>query len=184
MLNRKSTALQLGQFIALIASLLIAVQIGYILYEGSPFCLNGGCKVVEQLTRVSPMVFNVVGLLFFQMIFWGLRVSQGEWRRLPQYVRTLLLTGLAVEGVLISFQYLVANAFCAYCLGILSCIILLNLLLGAKQAAPALLLFVAVALAFASLDLNQNKKGEAPAAQRTGEPAFTAGVFASRTGGA
>jgi len=173
MLNRKSKALQLAQFIALLASLLIAAQIGFTLYQGASFCLNQGCKVVEQLTRVSPLVFNLAGLAFFQVIFWGLRASRGEMRRLPPMVRTLLLAGLAAEGVLVSFQYLVAQAFCAYCVGILAVIVLLNLLIGAKQALPGLVIFTTVALSFASLELNQGKPGD---------QAFKAGVFASRPG--
>lgn len=175
MLNRKSKALQLGQFIALLASLLIAAQIGFTLYQGDSFCLNQGCKVVEQLTKVSPLVFNLAGLAFFQAIFWGLCASRAEIRRLSPLVRTLLLAGLAVEAVLISFQYLVAQAFCAYCVGILAIIVLLNLLIGAKQALSGLVIFVAVALGFASLELNQGKPGEL---------AFKAGVFASRPGSA
>ena len=173
MLNRKNKALQLGQFFALAASLLIAGQIGFTLYQGTPFCLNEGCKVVEKLTRVSPLVFNVVGFFFFQIIYWGLHSARGEMRRLPQFVKTLLLAALAVEAILISFQYLVAQTFCVYCLGIFAFIVLLNLLLGLRQIVPGFLVFVAAILAFASLELNQN----APDKQ-----AFTAGVFASRPG--
>jgi uncharacterized membrane protein len=175
MLNRKSKALQLGQFIALLASLLIAAQIGFILFQGTPFCLNGGCKVVEKLTRVSPLVFNLAGLFFFQVVYWGLRASKNEPRRLPQFVRPLLLAGLAVEAVLITFQYQVAQAFCAYCLGILTCVFMLNLLLGFKHALPGLFLFAAVSLAFTSLEVNP---------PTTKEQAFTAGIFASRPGSA
>lgn len=173
MLNRKSNALQLGQFIALLASLLIAGQISFILYQGNSFCLNGGCRVVEQLSKVSPLVFNLVGLLFFQTVFWGLRSSHNEMRRLPRFVKILLLAGLAVEGVLISFQYLVAHAFCAYCLSILTVIVVLNLLIGFKQALPGLFLFAVVSLAFAGLELNQPPNSE---------QAFTAGTFATRPG--
>lgn len=173
MLNRKNKALQLGQFLALVASLLIAAQIGYTLYQGSPLCLNGGCQVVEKLTRVSPLVFNVVGFFFFLVVYWGLYWARGEMRRLPHFIKSLLLAALAVEAVLIGFQYLVAQTFCAYCLGILTFIILLNLLLGWRQIVPGFLVFAAATLAFASLDLNQNAPGE---------QAFTAGVFASRPG--
>jgi hypothetical protein len=173
MLNRKNKALQLGQFLALVASLLIAGQIGYTLYQGTPFCLNEGCKVVEKLTRVSPLVFDVVGLLFFQVVYWGLRSARGEMRRLPSFVPTILLAAFAVEAVLIGFQYLVAQAFCAYCLGILAFVVLLNCLLGVRQIVPGFLVFATAILAFASLDLQQ------PAA---GQQAFTAGIFASRPG--
>ncbi len=174
MLQRKNPTLQLGQFLALVASLLIAGQIGYTLYQGSPLCLNSGCKVVEKLTKVAPLVFNAAGLFFFQMIYWGLRSARGEMRRLPGFVKTVLLAALAVEAVLIGFQYLVAQAFCAYCLGVLVFIVLLNLLLGWRQIAAGLLIFTTAALAFASLELNQSA---AP-----GQQAFTAGVFATRPG--
>jgi uncharacterized membrane protein len=173
MLKKKSKALQWGQFFALVASLLIAAQIGFIFYKGTSICLNEGCKVVEELTRVSPLVFNLVGLCFFQVIFWGLRVARNEPRRLPQWVKTLLLAGLAAEGVLISFQYLVAQTFCAYCLGILAFIVILNLLLGFRQIVPGLLLFIVVSLAFASLKISP---------PQSSQQAFTAGIFASRTG--
>lgn len=175
MLNKKSKGLQLGQSIALIASLLVTAQIGYILYQGTPYCLNSGCKVVEQLTRVSPLVFNLVGLFFFQAVYWGLRSSRYELRQVPRFIKTLLLAALAVEGVLLSFQYLVAHAFCAYCLGIFAFIIVLNLLIGFRQAATGLFLFTVVVLAFASLELNPAPKGAS---------AFTAGTFASRPGSA
>jgi uncharacterized membrane protein len=173
MLNRKSKGLQAGQSLALLASLLIAAQMGYTLYQGNPFCLNEGCKVVERLTRVSPLVFDLAGFFFFQAVYWGLRASQSELRQLPQFVKTLLLAGLAVEGVLISFQYLVAHTFCAYCLGIFVFILVLNFLLGFRQAVPGLFIFAGVVLAFASLELS-------PAQQ--GTSAFTAGTFASRSG--
>ncbi len=173
MLNKKSKGLQVGQSVALLASLLITAQIGFTLYQGNPFCLNEGCKVVEELTRVSPLVFNLVGFFFFQTVYWGLRSSRYELRQVPQFIKTLLFAGLAVEGVLLSFQYMVAHAFCAYCLGIFACIVLLNLLLGFKQATTGLFLLAVVVLAFASLELSPSQKGAS---------AFTAGTFASRPG--
>jgi len=173
MLNKKNKALQLGQFIALVASLLIAGQIGYTLYQGTPFCPNDGCKIVEKLTMVSPMVFNVVGFVFFQVIYWSLRAARGEMRRLPSLVPALLLTALAAEAVLTSFQYLIAQTFCAYCLTILGCIVVLNCLLGLRQIISGALVFATAALSFASLDLYQAVAGKQP---------FNAGVFASRPG--
>jgi hypothetical protein len=173
MLNRKNKALQLAQFLALVASLLIAGQIGYTLYQGTPFCLNEGCKIVGKLTKVPSLVFDVAGFFFFQIVYWGLYATHGELRRLPQFVKTLLLAGLAVEAVLIGFQHLVAQAFCAYCLGVLAFIVLLNLLLGWRQIARGFLIFAATILAFASLELNQSAPHQQP---------FVAGVFASRQG--
>lgn len=173
MLKRKNTALQLGQFLALVASLLIAGQIGYTYYQGAPLCLNEGCKVVEQLTRVSPLVINLLGLGFFLIIYVGLRLAKGESRRVASFVKKLLLAGLAVEGVLIAFQGLVVHTFCIYCLGVLSFVVLLNLLLGWRQILAGGMIFAASSLAFAGLQLN---------AAGPGKQAFTEGVFAQRLG--
>lgn len=119
------------------------------------------------------MVFNVAGLLFFQVIYWSLWATRGEMRRLSTLVPTLLLTALAAEAILTSFQFLVAETFCAYCLVILGCIVVLNCLLGFRQIIVGALVFAAVSLAFASLDLYQ---------AIAGKQAFKAGVFASRPG--
>lgn len=174
MLKKKNRALLFGQFLALVASLMVAGQIGFTLYQGEPLCLNDGCKVVEKLTRFSPLVFNVVGLLFFQTIYWGLRAAKGERRRLPSFVPMLLLAALAAEAILTGFQYWAAHTFCAYCLTILALIVLLNVLLGLRQLLSGVLMAATAALAFASLDLHQPVPGQ---------QAFTAGVFASRPGG-
>lgn len=173
MLKRKNRILQLGQFLALVASLLIAGQIGYIYFQGASLCLNEGCKVVEKLTRVSPLVINAVGLVFFQLVYWGLLAARGEQRRVPTIIKNGLLAALAVEAVLISFQYLVAQTFCLYCLTIFGFVVLLNLMLGARQIVAGTLIFATVTLAFAGLDLSQAGPGR---------PAFSAGVFAQRPG--
>ncbi len=173
MLKRKNAALQLGQFLALVASLLIAGQIGYTYYQGAPLCLNEGCKVVDQLTRVSPLVINFLGLAFFLVVYVGLRLAKGETRRVAPFVKNLLLAGLAVEGVLVAFQGLVANTFCFYCLGVLGFVVLLNLLLGGRQILAGVMIFTASTLAFAGLELGGNTSGK---------QAFVDGVFAQRLG--
>lgn len=173
MIKRKNTVLQLGQFLALVASLLIAGQIGYTFWQGTPLCVNDGCKVVEKLTRVSPLVINMVGFVFFQIVFWGLHAARGDQRRVPLFIKNLLLASLAAEGVLVSFQYLVAQTFCIYCIGILCFIVVLNLLLGLRQIVAGVLICAAASLSFASLDVNRSTPEK---------PVFTAGVMAKRPG--
>lgn len=172
-MHRPSPALSLATCIALLAGLLTAAQSGFILLRGDSFCLNDGCRVVEELTRVPPLVVNLAGLLFFLTVLAGLRAARRLPRRLPRFVAPLLLAGLAVEGVLFAFQLFVAGAFCSYCLAILAAVVLLNLLLGLRQTAHGLVIFLAALLAFASLELQRPGQSDS---------AFRDGVFASRTG--
>ena len=172
-MHRPSPALSLATCIALLAGILTAAQSGFILLRGDSFCLNDGCRVVEELTRVPPLVVNLAGLLFFLTVLAGLRAARRLPRRLPRFVAPLLLAGLAVEGVLFAFQLFVAGAFCSYCLAILAAVVLLNLLLGLRQTAHGLVIFLAALLAFASLELQRPGQSDS---------AFRDGVFASRTG--
>jgi len=74
------------QFIALSASLVIAVQIIYSLVNGSTLCPNEGCELVERLTAISPLYFNILGLLYFQFVYWSFRFFKGE-DKILNYVR-------------------------------------------------------------------------------------------------
>lgn len=157
---------------ALLASLLIVVQIAILLLGKEGLCLSQGCQVVDQLTRVSPLLFNIAGLFFFQGVFWGTKRVKREDASRSQLVRLLLLAGLAAEGVLVGFQQIIAGAFCTYCLIVLGFIILLNLLAGFKQLLAGAFVFGVVLLAFSSLEFQNNPKNS---------KAFHAGVFASKT---
>ena len=157
---------------ALLASLLVVIQIAILLLGKEGLCLSQGCQVVDQLTRVSPLVFNIAGLLFFQTVFLGThRVKSVDASRL-QLVRLLLLSGLAAEGVLVGFQQIIAGAFCTYCLIVLGFIILLNILIGFKQLLASAFVFGVVLLAFSSLEFQNNPKNS---------KALHEGVFASKT---
>jgi len=136
--------------IALAGSLLTLVQI--ILLESGldGLCFSGGCEIVDSQTTIPPLFFNFFGLVFFQVIFWGIWAGRRS-EELQFYVRMLLLAGLAAEGVLVSFQYFVVESFCTYCLIIFSLVALLNLLRGLRQAVTGAAIFVAVVISFATL---------------------------------
>jgi len=143
---------------ALLASLVVAVQIVILMLGKNGLCLSQGCQVVDQLTRVSPLLFNVAGLFFFQAVFWGVyRVRSAAANRV-KLVRLILLAGLAAEGVLVGFQQIVAGAFCTYCLIVLGFIALLNLLTGIKQLIAGAFVFGVVLLAFSSLEYKHDQK--------------------------
>jgi hypothetical protein len=139
--------------------LLTAIQIVYIIFSGDIFCLNDGCEIVESLTRVPPILFNLAGCLFFVAIFLGLwrgRDGNGKWLNLARF---LLLAGMAAEGVLVAFQYYISEAFCSYCLMVFSCILLLNILAGARQLLGGFAAFAAVLVAFSSLQFKSMNEG-------------------------
>ena len=71
----------------------------------------------------------------------------------------LLLAALAAEGVLVSFQYIVLETFCTYCLIVFSLVVLLNLLHGVHHTVTGGAVFVAVFLAFSSLQFKTTTSG-------------------------
>ena len=70
------------RIIALFASIAVAAQTSITLYSGSGFCPSQGCKVVERLILIPPLWLNILGLIFFQGVFWSLRI-------LKKYQKTL-----------------------------------------------------------------------------------------------
>lgn len=137
--------------ISLLAALLTAVQV-YLLSRGEQaICLNDGCAVVDSLTKVSPLWFNLAGFCFFLTLFW--LFIQGKRRRehLLKIARLLLLAALAAEAVLVFFQYAVAQVFCSYCLIIFAVVVLLNLCCGLRQILRGVVIYSAVLITCHSL---------------------------------
>lgn len=127
--------------VALLSSLLVAVQVFLLVSGKSQLCFNDGCAVVDNLTRISPLFINLAGLLFFQTVFWCLVFGKNGSEYWHKFARLLLLCGAAAEGVLVFFQYRIAETFCSYCLLVFGCIILLTLLSGLKQMFRSSLVF-------------------------------------------
>lgn len=137
--------------LSLAASLVVAAQIAYSLIEGAPACLNEGCRVVESLTLVPPLLFNIAGLAFFQAVFWSFRLPGAQPSRRDGWLGLLLLSGLAAEAVLLAYQLFVARAMCSYCLLVFAFVLALNTAAGARQLVSALAVLAAVLAAFSSL---------------------------------
>ncbi len=131
----------------------ILIQVVLIQVRGEPFCLNTGCRVVEELVELNPMLFNLMGAAFFAACATAAFLA----RTRPVFFslfRLLCLCGVAAEGVLLSYQAFVAGAWCSYCLMVFSAIVILNLLCGARQVlAGAAVLGVEIAL-FSLLNFN------------------------------
>jgi hypothetical protein len=140
------------QGVALLACLIIALQMAIIVIRGDAFCLNQGCRIVEKLTTIPPLFFNLAGLVYFFVVLGACRWYRG--RPLPAFdwLRLWLLIGLTVEGVLVGYQVFVVQTLCSYCLIILSFIVLLNILHGRQQLLVGVPLFIVVLAAFAVLN--------------------------------
>jgi hypothetical protein len=147
-----------------------ATQVVLIILSGDILCLNDGCEIVESLTRVPPIVFNIAGCAYFLSLFCCFFCGRNGSAFWLKSGRLLLTAGMAAEGVLVSFQHYIAQVFCSYCLIILGTVVLLNLLVGLRQLFVGLVMFVSVALAFSALEFT-------PLVQ-TDKTALTDGTFA------
>jgi len=157
----------LAALIALLGLVLTTSQIGYIFKTGSALCLNGGCAVVESLTRLPPIFFNMAGAFFFLVLLICNQLAENDYGARNFWSRAAslaLLVAMAMEGVLVSFQSQVLQVWCAYCLIIFACVFLLNLSFGGRQFLLGMAVFAAVVAA--SLSLNYTSPWDVSGGQR------------------
>ena len=139
-----------GVLTACIGSLLVVAQIVLLLLGRDGVCVNEGCRIIDSLIAVSPLVINAAGLFFFQAVMWGLWLS-GEGKRGAPLVETALTAAMASEGLLFAFQRLGAGILCSYCLVILLLVLLLNAFAGRRQIIRGGVVFAVVFLTFSVL---------------------------------
>ena len=145
--------------ICLLASALTALQV-FFLYTGvQGLCFNDGCAIVDSMTKVSPLFFNIAGFLYFQALFWLFLAGRNGLEYFHKLARLLLLAGLAAEAVLVFFQHSIATVFCSYCLVVCAIIALLNLCCGLRQLLRGLAIGGAVLAACYSLQFDHPAKG-------------------------
>ncbi len=133
-----------------LTSFLILGQSLLLFIRERTLCLNQGCTVVEELLRIPPLWFNLLGAGFFLLLFL-LSLAGRRRGRLPCPLPLLLLTGAAAEGVLVAYQAFVAGTFCSYCLLICGALLLLNSLAGRRQMVTSLAVFLVPLLLFSLL---------------------------------
>ena len=139
----------------LAAAVIIAVQMGLILARGEALCLNEGCRTVERLTLVSPLLFNAAGLGYFLLLLALVQASRKR-ENTQTFLLLLLLAGMAVEGVLFSYQHYVAKTFCSYCLVILAVICTLNAVAGRVQVSKGAIVALSIVAAFSVLSFDDS----------------------------
>jgi len=139
------------RIVALIASFITAIQAVMGLIYGSAICPNDGCKVVEKLTAISPLYFNLLGLIFFQCVFWGLRFHKNKSNPPVDILGLLLIAGIVFDSVLLAYQIFVARTFCVYCLLIFAIVLTLNFLYGKRQSVAGLAVAAVTIFSFSVL---------------------------------
>mgnify|MGYP005843883645 CR=1 FL=1 len=162
------------QIVALLASGVIVVQMILIATKGDAACLNEGCKIVEGLTAIPPLYFNLIGVVYFLSLFAALRWQGAGPEKSFDLAGLLLLAGIGAEGVLVAYQVYVVKALCSYCLFIFFLIVLLNILAGGRQFVRAVTVGVAVNLIFPLLSFG-------PSLILSRGATLAAGTYASRT---
>lgn len=151
----------LNILVVFLGALLTGSQAVLIFLEKEALCFNAGCEIVDSLTKVPPVVFNIFGCLFFLAITYFLiraRKGQEKWQQLAMM---FLIGGMAAEGVLVAFQHFIADVFCSYCLVVCGVVMLANLTAGIKHFLKGIAVFVAVLVAFTVLEFSS------PTAQTT-----------------
>ncbi|BHH85627.1 hypothetical protein [Desulforhopalus sp. 52FAK] len=148
--------------VALIASVITGVQTYLIYTQGQGYCFNKGCEIVESLTVVPALYFNIAGFLYFQLVFWCLFWGRKGSEYWVKFARIMLMAGLMAEAVLVFFQHSIAQAYCSYCLIVCGCIVVLNILSGLRQIFRGLILTTAVFVACFSLQFNLGGDGAQP----------------------
>ena len=118
---------------------------------GFSICPNAGCKVVEGLTSISPLYFNLLGLIYFQSVFWGLRIQKHHSTRPHDWLGLVLISGLVFDSVLLAYQIFVARTFCGYCLLIFAFVLTLNLFYGKRQMVAGIAILVMTFISFSAL---------------------------------
>jgi uncharacterized membrane protein len=166
---------RLASWIAAVGALLTALQALLLQVRGSILCLNDGCRVVEGLTTVSPLVFNLLGCAWFSLTAYLLHHTTRRQPRGADWASLLMLAGAAAEGTLVAYQAFVAGTFCSWCLTVFALVLAMNVAAGWTQALKAGTVLVAAVAASSLL-----RYGVLPHAGGPGERALDAGTFAVR----
>ena len=160
--------------ISFAASILVVIQILIIIFRGEAACLNQGCKIVENLIAIPPLYFNLVGFFYFQTVCWLFFLARQKGNLFIDLSRLFLLTGVAVESVLIAYQIYVAGALCAYCLILFSIVLLLNALAGWKQSIAGISILAGIIIISSMLSYG-------PTALLSKQQTINSGTYGTRT---
>ena len=151
-LTASTNGYRVMRILAFIASLLAAAQIIFSLTSGSIICLNKGCHIVESLTIIPPLYLNIIGFIFFQMIFWSYHYVNYKPVQQTDLLGLLLISGLAFSSALLAFQIFFVHALCGYCLLIFGFVFVMNLCYGRKQRITGTVILSVILFSFSILN--------------------------------
>ena len=121
----------LAAALAFAAAAVTLFQAGHVAVTGEELCVGGGCAVVARLTRISPAAFNLVGTAVFVFLaFAALSARTGRRPWGAAALQVVAAAALGAEGVLLAYQWHVADAWCLYCLAILGTVAAVSLASG------------------------------------------------------
>lgn len=150
--TRATAGYRIMRMIAFIAGLVAAAQAVFSLLSGSILCLNEGCHVIESLTLIPPLYLNIIGFIFFHMVFWSsLHVSHNSVQQ-TEFLGVLLISGLTFSSALLAYQVFFVHAFCGYCLLIFGFVFAMNLCYGWKQRVTGTIILVVILFSFSILN--------------------------------
>jgi hypothetical protein len=146
----KHESLQGLIYLSLLACIVIIVQALLIIFRGETFCVDEGCKIVEALTLISPLYFNLLGCVYFFTVFCAAIITKCG-SGIEPLLRILLVSGLTADGVLLGYQIFVAHTFCSYCLLVFLLMVILNVLTGFRQLTLGLAIIMVQLFVFSLL---------------------------------
>jgi len=118
-------------FSALSATIVITIQIIYsLINNGSSICPNEGCEIIKQFASLPPLYFNILAIIYFQIVFWSVRLLKNQFLN---SFGLLLLLGLVFESILLAYQIFVGQTICSYCIVIFLFVLILNISYNNKQ---------------------------------------------------
>lgn len=127
--------------IGLVAALATLVLFADLWLHNDPsspgLCVTAGCRIAGQSLRLGEIPLMITGIIFFALTtLLVLLHRQRNSSFTEKLLVTLVFGGLAFDGTLLGYQFLVLKTFCQVCVGVGTalCIIAMLLALARKSA--------------------------------------------------
>lgn len=100
----------------------------------SGLCATAGCRIAGQSLRLGEIPLMITGIIFFALITLLAFLQRQRNRPVTEKLLvTLILGGLAFDGALLGYQFLVLDTFCQVCVGVGTALCLIVILLAVAR---------------------------------------------------